>query len=156
MDANGTRFHLLLAQDDWSRRHPPVLGAQAPGPGGPSTTLAWHAEKGGFTLVSLPTDLPPSTGTTSLGPELRRGAGADAFGNWFWIEGDRRSISARWVRRISRTRLASGRSAMRAMASGSSCQSLPQPSSRTASLQTSCAFGSSATGAAGRERRAGA
>jgi phage tail-like protein len=100
VDANGTLFHLLLTRDDWSRRHPLATGQGVPapqpatGPGGPPP-LRWHEAKGGFTLRNLQTDLPTPLGGAPLSPDRRRGAGADRYGSWYWIEGDGRSIRTR-------------------------------------------------------------
>ncbi|RKH77985.1 hypothetical protein D7Y21_36495 [Corallococcus sp. AB045] len=106
MDANGTRFQLLLGRDDWAR----CLQVDAP----PGTTrprlgdiwsriekkedppspprLAWDAEAAELTLqpklfhfLAAPRDVAP-------GLEARRGAGRDRYGNTYWIGDDRRSL----------------------------------------------------------------
>lgn len=98
MDANGTRFHLLLGYDDWARSavdgvelkdlwaaSPPRLGG-----GG----LEWNDAGAELTLrtkllkhVAAPKDVAPSL-------ESRRGAGSDAYGNWYWIDDSKRKIRA--------------------------------------------------------------
>lgn len=81
MDVNGTRFHLLLTEDDWSR----VSG---------SDKVHWNSERNELTLqptlfrfVSAAKDRLPSFSD-------RRGAARDRFGNWFWIAEDESEIVA--------------------------------------------------------------
>ncbi|MEW9898710.1 phage tail protein [Chitinivorax sp. PXF-14] len=94
MNANGSRFHLVLTADDWGRWRA----------GGMPLADAWHAS---------PPPEPPAPvdwrcGDLRLRSELfafrlkrsdspamldqRRGAGADRYGNVYWIGDDRRSI----------------------------------------------------------------
>lgn len=88
MDANGTKFHLLLGRDDWSRcaidgktLHE-LWDASPP----QSAALAWNDQRSELTLeprlfkfTAAPKDTFPSV-------ENRRGAAQDAFGNWYWID----------------------------------------------------------------------
>ena len=83
MDANGTRFHLLLGAADWG------------GPGDLPPELEWNGDRAALELASLPFVFPPRREETPPGPESRRGAGRDRFGNWYWIDADRRSVLAR-------------------------------------------------------------
>jgi phage tail-like protein len=93
MDANGTKFHLLLGRDDWSQ-------CLVDTPSGkksladvwqllPAETgggLSWNEERNELTLeprlfkfTAAPKDTFPTLGN-------RRGAGRDRFGNWYWID----------------------------------------------------------------------
>jgi hypothetical protein len=88
VDANGTKFHLLLGRDDWSRcaidgktLHE-LWDASPP----QSAAVAWNDHRSELTLeprlfkfTAAPKDTFPSV-------ENRRGAGQDAFGNWYWID----------------------------------------------------------------------
>jgi phage tail-like protein len=88
MDANGTRFHLLLGHDDWARCknasvNPHKLSDSSPPQ---SAAVAWNDQRNELTLeprlfkfTAAPRDTFPSV-------ENRRGAGRDAFGNWYWID----------------------------------------------------------------------
>jgi hypothetical protein len=77
MDANGTRFHLLLGEADWAACTPPP---------------AWDAERGEVTLEQRVFEFP--AGAADRPPALadRRGAGRDRFGNWYWIDADATGI----------------------------------------------------------------
>ena len=97
MDANGTKFHLLIGQDDWAR----CVGAsdartalavdfeRAPVPCGGTNGggFAWDKSTQSLTLrpclvefQSAPNDVPPGPPAVS-----RRGAACDRFGNIYWI-----------------------------------------------------------------------
>ncbi|MDD2897507.1 MAG: phage tail protein [Desulfuromonadaceae bacterium] len=98
MDANGTRFHMLLGEDDWSRctgedGHLPVFSAPATAsPPDAAPLLHWDSDRHElllhprlFTFVSSPADSLPTL-------TRRRGAGCDRFGNWFWIDESEQTI----------------------------------------------------------------
>jgi phage tail-like protein len=89
MDVNGTRFHLLLGEDDWGN----CLVDQTPlktvwglsPPDENSTGVHWNKNGDELTLQSqqflfssAPKDIPPSL-------NKRRGAGRDRYGNWYWV-----------------------------------------------------------------------
>lgn len=92
MDANGTRYHLLLGQPDWARctldeagRH--TLGelwrvGSTDGEGG---GLRWNTALGELTLSTLAFQF--AAAPRDVAPDLadRRGAGRDDHGNWYWI-----------------------------------------------------------------------
>jgi phage tail-like protein len=91
MDANGSRFHLLLGRDDWGQSlvdgrelrslweiESPLLGESAP--------VVFVDERAELTLrprvfrfVAAPKDTRPDLSN-------RRGAARDRYGNWYWID----------------------------------------------------------------------
>jgi phage tail-like protein len=89
MDANGTRFHLLLGRDDWAT----CLVDQKPlktlwGPSPPdddSVGVKWDGKRNELTLQSR--QFLFTTAPKDVAPSLtkRRGAGRDRYGNWYWI-----------------------------------------------------------------------
>jgi phage tail-like protein len=85
MDANGSRFHLVLTKAEWSGDH------DAPG-------LAWSERT--HTLSLAPRTFLVSTAGASAPPAIgdRRGAGRDRYGNWYWISTDRNEIRFRGSR----------------------------------------------------------
>jgi phage tail-like protein len=87
MDANGTRYHLLLGYDDWANAFDP----QASSPPLPPD-LYWDPHRHELTLRPLLFQFPP--GTTENPPSLadRRGAAQDRYGNWYWIDETRAAI----------------------------------------------------------------
>lgn len=104
MNANGSRFDLLLGRADWGR----CTVADATGvfelagvwdaalvsppadtpPGAP----AWEGLRHEVTLPPLAIELPATPGEAALAPEARRGADADRHGNVYRIADDRRSL----------------------------------------------------------------
>jgi phage tail-like protein len=106
MDANGTRFHLLLSSRDWSRRHPEAAGAASAWAWSeslqaveeePLPPLRRDEERDAFTLEPRRAVVPFAGTGPRLQPEQRRGAGGDRHGNWYWIDGDGRSVRARYA-----------------------------------------------------------
>ena len=100
MDANGTRFHLLLGAADWSRctdgdGH--ALGDAWRTGDAPAVEVpvAWDRERHAVTL--RPTLFMFTAAAKDVAPGLgdRRGAGRDRFGNWYWIDEHRTAILAR-------------------------------------------------------------
>jgi phage tail-like protein len=92
MDANGTRYHLLLGERDFASRRDvgqPIgaRGEVAPGPG-----LVFDAERGELTLRPERFRFVASKGDRPVTLEDRRGAAADRYGNWYWIDDDRQTI----------------------------------------------------------------
>jgi len=85
MDVNGTRFHLILGPGDWA------AAREAAGVGVGAASL-YDDALDALTLRPLPSIFRPSRPTPPLTADDRRGAGADRFGNWYWISADERSI----------------------------------------------------------------
>ena len=76
MDINGTYFHLRTGENDWE----PILAERG------INNLWWDRERASLGLLPklYYTALPP--GKQLLSPEQRRGAAADQYGNFFWID----------------------------------------------------------------------
>ncbi|HET6980067.1 MAG TPA: phage tail protein [Pyrinomonadaceae bacterium] len=90
MDANGTKFHLLLSHDDWARCS--VDGVElrrlweAESPLTETAGVIFDEKRSELTLqsrlfkyVAAPNDTRPALSN-------RRGAGRDRYGNWYWID----------------------------------------------------------------------
>jgi len=88
MDANGTRYHLLLGQADWSRCR---TAGGAPAFVDP-TRVYWNEPRNEVTLWPETFRFPPQRGAIPLAIDDRRGAARDRFGNWYWIASDESSI----------------------------------------------------------------
>src|SRR5215207_3477378 len=104
MDANGTRFHLLLGKDDWGACAAVLDGGDpvtlAPdwdlaGPSRPPFPVAWDHEQNELTLAPRLFQFSPPVSEAGPGLAARRGAGADAYGNRYWIDDDERTILVR-------------------------------------------------------------
>lgn len=96
MDANGSRFQLLLGRDDWAQcsiEGIPLQEIWEKSPGLPGAgRLSWQEERQELTLeqrllrfVAAPRDTFPSISN-------RRGAAADCYGNWYWIHESEHTI----------------------------------------------------------------
>ena len=103
MDANGTRFHLLLGEDDWGScaverpgRVPQPLAAAwaAAQAGGPAPDLVWDEGRQELTLRANLFQFGAAS-PTQLGRALRRGAGRDRYGSWYWIDDGEQAILVR-------------------------------------------------------------
>ena len=85
MDSNGSRFQLLLTQNDWAACRSPD-GAMVFGPEAEASSgLEW--QRGSVALQALPFVFPLPAGRMVLGLEARRGAARDAYGNVYWSSG---------------------------------------------------------------------
>jgi phage tail-like protein len=85
-DANGTRFHLLLGEGDWSSCHPIADDSSAlPG-------LEYDADREEAILRRDPFRFPSRPGNRAPTLDQRRGAGQDRYGNWYWIDDDMRTV----------------------------------------------------------------
>src|ERR1700752_1216746 len=96
MDANGSRFHLLLGREDWAEcsvagtKLRDIWQASPPQPG--AGKLSWKDERDELTLeqrllrfVAAPRDTFPAISN-------RRGAGGDRYGNFYWIDESERRL----------------------------------------------------------------
>jgi phage tail-like protein len=89
MDANGTRFHLLLGRDDWAQC---TVGSKTlqeiwellPSEG--SSGFSWNEERNELTLEPRLFKFTAAPKDTFPLLENRRGAGRDRYGNWYWID----------------------------------------------------------------------
>jgi phage tail-like protein len=88
MDANQTRFHLLLGNDDWAKCTPQT----APGENSP---VAWDAQR--FELTLAPHVFRFQSASKNQAPSIgdRRGSASDQYNNWYWIGATEREILVR-------------------------------------------------------------
>ncbi|HEX3527312.1 MAG TPA: phage tail protein [Thermoanaerobaculia bacterium] len=97
MDANGTRFHLLLGRGDWGGRCRTDLGrpleeAFFVSENGGEADVSWDAKRNELTLGRRVFFFRSAPGNRPVRPEQRRGAAMDRFGNVYWISADRTEI----------------------------------------------------------------
>lgn len=94
MDANGTRFHLLLGRDDWGRcssgGH--ALAKGWDGVSGTPPDLSWDAVRAEVSLRAELYQFVAGTGDRQPKLEDRRGAARDRYGNFYWIGADGRTV----------------------------------------------------------------
>lgn len=99
MDVNGTTFHLLYGRDDWgacrslddaAQRSLAALWALIAEEDQPP--LEWNAAGGYLQLARQAPLFVSSTETTQLNIDLRRGAGRDRYGHWYWIDAQQSGI----------------------------------------------------------------
>ena len=92
LDANQTRHHLLLGAPDWKRCLSAATKALpdsdwAPVAAYSGSAVEWYDKGQVMRLRSLPFNFPKPT--LDVMPDIeqqRRGAAADQFGNWYWID----------------------------------------------------------------------
>ena len=101
MDVQGSQYHLLHGQADWARctdtGHAATLGDfwaldDEGVPSTPDTSLTFDDTQD---VLRLRREIPlfhRAGRTLALDQSARRGAGADSYGNWYWIGPDRASI----------------------------------------------------------------
>jgi phage tail-like protein len=87
MDANGTRFHLILGRDDWSRCRDSEMTRVSE-----SREVQWNNASEELTLFASVDRFKGSRSDPRLTSADRRGAARDQFGNWYWISEDRLSV----------------------------------------------------------------
>ncbi|HEY6000581.1 MAG TPA: phage tail protein [bacterium] len=100
MDANGTRYQLLLGREDWDACCCAALdtdprGAWLP-PRHGDAPLEWNADTCEVLLRAKPFVHTPAP--RDARPDLerdRRGAAVDMFGNWYWVDETRSRIRVR-------------------------------------------------------------
>ena len=78
MDANGTRFHLLLGKDDWATCTGDNVG--------------WDDKRNELTLAPRLFRFQVPAQHTDPAVENRRGAARDRYGNWYWIDATRTEV----------------------------------------------------------------
>lgn len=96
MDANGTRFHLLLGRDDWGQctvdTKPGNIAKKSLQalwdllPSEPGSGLSWNEERNELTLEPRLFKFTAAPKDTFPLLENRRGAARDRYGNWYWID----------------------------------------------------------------------
>ena len=103
MDANGTKFHLLIGERDWGRATPGArewaarttreIGTLAELVHDAELTgLRWDSERNELTLAAQLFQFAASARDRKPGLSDRRGAGRDRYGNWYWIAEDEKEI----------------------------------------------------------------
>jgi phage tail-like protein len=88
MDANGTRFHLLLGRDDWAQRARTPDGRKLAAEFllTENANFSWDKQRNELTLGVRVFRFSPPAGEHPVEPSARRGAAADACGNVYWID----------------------------------------------------------------------
>jgi phage tail-like protein len=93
MDINGTKFHLLLGEDDWKKcsiyASPlcPEMSPAASPPGEIPSNLFWDQDRAEISLRPRTFLFVQDKSNSALTTDDRRGAACDRFGNWYWIDG---------------------------------------------------------------------
>ena len=87
MDANGTRYHLLLGQNDWSRCRDSQMKSVSE-----SREVQLNSASEEISLFATVERFKGSRSDPRLTSANRRGAARDQFGNWYWISEDRSSV----------------------------------------------------------------
>jgi len=91
LDANGTKFHLLLGRPDWGRcldeKGQPLSSLwELPASERDRADLHWNRERYELTLQPRLFQFSPSPNDRRPSLDDRRGAARDRFGNWYWID----------------------------------------------------------------------
>ena len=89
MDANQTRFHLLLGETDWATCSLPGAGKVFATNDSP---VAWTKARHEVTLQPKPFNFPAAPRDDPPEQDNRRGAAADLNSNWYWIAESRAEI----------------------------------------------------------------
>jgi phage tail-like protein len=94
VDANGTRFKVLLGEADWGRctSNGTQLSALWPLPSEGDSGTRWDKRRCELTLAAMPWTFPEPVGQPRLGQPARRGAAVDGYDNWYWIDTDESAI----------------------------------------------------------------
>jgi phage tail-like protein len=88
-DANQTRFHLLLTEDDWVTTGSPAPQVSSTGDG---DDLEWVARPPGLALAERGFVFEATPGDPALEPTARRGSARDRYGTWYTIAVDRSHV----------------------------------------------------------------
>ena len=88
MDANGTRYKLLLGPDDWGRclDGQVELATRWAATTPPTEGTGWDDDRCELTLATSAWRFPRPTGEQPMTLDARRGAAMDRYGNWYWID----------------------------------------------------------------------
>lgn len=90
MDVNGTKFHLLHGQADWERLYlpgdPRTLAELWQLPEAQQPDIEWNQVEGSLHLARQPQLFRRAERIEPLDTALRRGAGRDRYGHWYWID----------------------------------------------------------------------
>jgi phage tail-like protein len=89
MDANRTRFHLLLGETDWARC---VIPDGSGIFSNPASSLEWDPGTRELRLHAEPFRFRAGSRDQTASINDRRGAAADPYLNWFWISDNREEI----------------------------------------------------------------
>lgn len=89
MDANQTRFQLLLGRGDWARCRNVDTGLPIFDNAGEQPAFIWDARRYELTLGARVNLFPSAPGNQVPSLDERRGAAQDRFGNWYWISDTR-------------------------------------------------------------------
>ena len=95
MDVQGSQYHLLDGQADWSRCRDGATGSalgDSWAVGVPPTTWEYDDERRVLRLRRETPLFRRAGRSERIDPEHRRGAGRDGYGNWFWIDASRTCI----------------------------------------------------------------
>jgi phage tail-like protein len=85
MDVNGTRFHLLKGKGDWITCCRPTAGDE-------DEAVKYDGASASLILREALARFPRSKRDEPLRPTNRRGAAVDGYGNWYWIDQERRRL----------------------------------------------------------------
>src|SRR5215213_452849 len=93
MDANGTRFWMLLGERDWGDcTSPDGVLLRATWPDADSAGLDWDADRQELTLRAQVPRFSRAPQPVDLHLERRRGAARDRYGSWYWIDESERGL----------------------------------------------------------------
>jgi len=98
MDANNTKFHLILRKDEWGECSLDEDGTQPfstiwnASPAGNVSGIDWSQDQNEINLHSRIFQFIPAPNDKEPGLDSRRGAGCDRYGNWYWIAPDSTEI----------------------------------------------------------------
>jgi phage tail-like protein len=132
LDVNGTRYHLLLGEDDWRnctdasgvplrlswKRAQPDANSTKLATVNNSSQLAWDSRRNELTFQPRLFRFTPARDARPPALDNRRGAARDRYDNWYWIDETRRRVSVRssgshkttefWSASLSESRRARG------------------------------------------------
>ena len=73
IDVNGTNYHLLMGESDWQFATD-------------NKFLEWSSQQNSMRLKEVPYRFPILPADLKLNLRNRRGAAADRYGNWYWVD----------------------------------------------------------------------